>query len=120
MNFTSNAVEMTPEILKRKLGGEYLVPVTIAATEFAYTEVIKAGTPIAADGTVAKDTVVDEYTSTSNAVGILLNDVYVENPNGSLIKAFAAVNTANCPVDAEEHSVITDAVKAALPLIAFE
>lgn len=119
MNFTSSAVEMTSEILKRKLGGEYLVPVTIAATEFAYTEVIKAGTPIAADGTVAKDTVVDEYTSTSNAVGILLNDVLVSNPNGSLIKAFAAVNVANCP-KVDNVSVITDAVKAALPLIAFE
>ena len=119
MNFTTSAVEMTPEILKRKLGGEYFVPVTIASSEFAYTDVIAAGTPIAADGTVAEDTVVDEYTSTSNAVGILLNDVYVGNPNGSLIKAFAAVNTANCPV-VSETSVITDAVKAALPLIVFE
>ena len=118
MNFTSNAVEMTPEILKRKLGGEYLVPVTIASSEFAYTDVIKAGTPINGDGEVASDT---EYggATTSDAVGILLNDVYVENPNGSLIKAFAAVNVANCP-KVDNVSVITDAVKAALPLIAFE
>lgn len=119
MIYNSNAVEMTKEILKRKLGAEYMVPVTIASTEFAYTDVIAAGTPIAADGTVAEDTVVDEYTSTSNAVGILLNDVYVTNPNGSLIKAFAVVNTANCPVESDT-SVITDAVKAALPLIVFE
>ncbi|MCR5204947.1 MAG: hypothetical protein K6E47_07805 [Lachnospiraceae bacterium] len=118
MNFTSNAVEMTKEILKRKLGGEYLVPVTIASSEFAYTDVIKAGTPINADGEAASDT---EYggATTSDAVGILLNDVYVENPNGSLIKAFAAVNVANCP-KVDNVSVITDAVKAALPLIAFE
>ena len=27
MNFSSNAVGMTPEILKRKKGGEYIVPV---------------------------------------------------------------------------------------------
>ena len=118
MNFSSNGVAMTPEILKRKLGAEYLVPVAIAASEFAYTTVIKAGTPIDKDGKVAEDT---EYggVTTSNAVGILLNDVYVENPNGSLIKACAVVNTDNCPkVDAA--SVITSYVKAALPLIQFE
>lgn len=119
MKFATNDVTMTAEILKRKLGAEYMVPVTIASSEFAYTDVIKAGTPIAADGTVAEDTVIDEYTSTSNAVGILLNDVYVENPNGSLIKAFAVVNTANCP-KVDNVSVITDYVKAALPLICFE
>ena len=118
MIYASNAVNMTPEILKRKLGSEYLVPVTIAATEFAYTDVIKAGTPINKDGEVAEDT---EYggATTSDAVGILLNDVYAENPNGSLINAFAVVNTANCPV-VSTVSVITDAVKAALPLICFE
>lgn len=119
MKYTSNAVGMTPEILKRKLGAEYLVPVTIASSEFAYTEVIKAGTPIDKDGKVAEDTVIDEYTSVSNAVGILLNDVFVENPNGSLIKAFAVVNTDNCPKN-DNVSVITDATKAALPLVVFE
>ena len=118
MNFSSNAVAMTPEILKRKLGAEYLGPVTIAATEFAYTDVIKAGTPINKDGEVAEDT---EYggVTTSDAVGILLNDVYIDNPNGSLIKAFAVVNTDNCP-KVDNVSVITDYVKAALPLIQFE
>ena len=118
MKYSSNAVGMTKEILKRKLGSEYLVPVTIASSEFAYTDVIKAGTPIDKDGKVAEDT---EYggVTTSNAVGILLNDVYVENPNGSLIKAFAVVNTANCPV-VSTVSVITEYVKAALPLIQFE
>lgn len=118
MNFTSSSVDMTPEILKRKLGAEYLVPVTIASSEFAYTDVIKAGTPIDKDGKVAEDT---EYggTTTSNAVGILLNDVFVGNPNGSLIKAFAVVNTDNCP-KVDNVSVITTYVKAALPLIQFE
>jgi hypothetical protein len=118
MNFTSNAVEMTSEILKRKLGGEYFVPVTIKSTEFASVDVIPAGTPINADGEVAQDTT-SQGVTTSDAVGILLNDVLVSNPNGSLIKAFAAVNTANCPVSSGS-SVITDAVKAALPLICFE
>ena len=119
MKYSSNTVGMTAEILKRKLGAEYFVPVTIASSEFAYTDVVKAGTPIDKDGKIAEDTVVDEYTSVSNAVGILLNDVFVENPNGSLIKAFAVVNTDNCPKN-DNVSVITDAVKAALPLICFE
>ena len=118
MNFTSNAVEMTSEILKRKLGGEYFVPVTIKSTEFASVDVIPAGTPINADGEVAQDTT-SQGVTTSDAVGILLNDVLVSNPNGSLIKAFAAVTTANCPVSSGS-SVCTDAVKAALPLICFE
>ena len=118
MKFSTEAVNMTPEILKRKLGAEYLVSVTIASTEFAYTDVIKAGTPINKDGEVAEDT---EYggVTTSDAVGILLNDVYVDNPNGSLIKAYAVVNTANCP-KVDNVSVITDYVKAALPLVCFE
>lgn len=118
MNFSSNDVAMTPEILKRKLGGEYLVPVTIKSTEFSSVDVIPAGTPINSDGEVAQDTTASGVT-TSDAVGILLNDVYKTNPNGSLIKAFAVVNTANCPAPSST-SVITDAVKAALPLIVFE
>lgn len=118
MEFISQNVTMTPEILKRKLGGEYFVPVTIASTEFESVDVIPAGTPINADGEVAQDTT-SEGVTTSDAVGILLNDVEKGDPNGSLIKAFAVVNTANCPV-VSSTSVITDAVKAALPLIVFE
>ena len=98
MNFASNAIDMTPEILKRKLGGEYFVPVTIKASEFSGVDVIPAGTPINADGEVAQDTTAQGVT-TSDAVGILLNDVYATNPNGSLIKAFAVVNVDNCPVE---------------------
>lgn len=96
----SNSVVSTPEILKRKLGGELLEPITI--TQFA-NGVCKAGSPIGADGKVA---------NTASAVGILLNDVYEENPNGSLIKAYAVVNLAN----AEKNSGLTiaDAVKTAL------
>ena len=43
-------VTTTPEILKRKLGAEYLVPATI--TGFT-NGVCKAGSPIGADGAVA-------------------------------------------------------------------
>lgn len=99
-------VTTTPEILKRKLGAEYLVPVTI--TDFA-EGVCKAGSPIGANGAVA---------NSADAVGILLYDVYEQNPNGSLIKAFAVVNTANA--EANAGLTIDDAVKTALPMVIFE
>lgn len=109
MKYNSSSVSATPEILKRKLGAEYLVPITIASSEFANTDVVKAGTPISALGAIA---------NTSSAVGILLNDVYAENPNGSLIKGFAVINKAN----AEAHANITiaSAVISALPNVVFE
>ena len=93
-------INQTPEILKRLLGGELFVPVTI--TEFS-NGVCKAGTPVDVNGAVAND---------ATAEGILLYDVYEENPNGSLVKAYATINLAK----AEENSGLTiaDAVKTAL------
>ena len=49
MQVKNTNVTTTPEILKRKLGAEYLVPVTI--TEFD-NGVCKAGSPIGSDGKV--------------------------------------------------------------------
>ena len=102
----NTSVQTTPEILKRKLGAEYLVPVTI--TDFD-NGVCKAGSPIGADGTVQNG---------AAAVGILLYDVYEQNPNGSLVKAFAVINTANA--EANTGLTIEDAVKTALPMVIFE
>lgn len=109
MNFSSNEVGMTPEILKRKLGAEYIVPVTIASAEFTSADVVKAGTPISASGTIA---------NTGSAVGILLNDVYKENPNGALIKAFAVINKANA--EANASITLSSLVISALPNVIFE
>ncbi len=109
MNFSSNEVGMTPEILKRKLGAEYIVPVTIASAEFTNADVVKAGTPISASGTIA---------NTGSAVGILLNDVYKENPNGALIKAFAVINKANA--EANASITLSSLVLSALPNVIFE
>ena len=106
MQVKNTNVTTTPEILKRKLGAEYVVPVTI--TEFD-NGVCKAGSPIGADGKVQNG---------ADAVGILLYDVYEQNPNGSLIKAFAVVNTANA--EANTGLTIEDAVKTALPMVIFE
>lgn len=106
MKYEAKSINATPEILKRRLGGELLVPITV--TGFT-NGVCKAGTPLNASGAVA---------NTSSAVGILLNDVYSENPNGSLIKAFATINKTV----AQTHSGVTlssDAI-AALDKISFE
>lgn len=109
MKFESKNITTQLEILKRKLGGELFVPVTLA--EAAFTNgICKAGNPIAADGTI--DNV------GTNVVGILLNDVSNENPNGTIVKAFACVNETNC--NANAGITLAEAVKTALPLIVFE
>ena len=108
MKYKSTAVNMQPEILKRKLGGELLSEITLNF-EGVTSGVVKAGSPISAAGVVAND---------GNAVGILYTDVHENNPNGTLIKAFACVNEENC----NKNSGLTLAAeaKAALSLIVFE
>lgn len=108
MKYTVTNAGNTPEILKRKLGGELFEPITIHATAFT-NGVCKAGTPIGADGNVA---------NSSSAVGILLNDVESGNPNGSLIKAFAVINLANA--EANSGLTIDATVKTALKNVVFE
>lgn len=109
MKYESVKVAASKEVLKRRLGGELFATVTIKDTEFASKDVVVAGSPIAADGTFANG---------ATAVGILLNDVHKDNPNGSLIKAFATVNVAN--INANIGTTLDDAVKTALPNIIFE
>ena len=106
MNVKNTNVTTTPEILKRKLGAEYLVPVTI--TEFA-EGVCKAGSPIGADGTIQNG---------AGVAGILLYDVYEQNPNGSLIKGEAVINLANA--EANSGLTIAEEVKTALATVHFE
>lgn len=108
MKFSTKNVASQPEILKRHTGGELIVPVTIASAAFT-NGVCKAGTPIAADGTVA---------NTASVKGILLNDVYDENPNGALIVAFASINVANAK--ANSGVTLADAVKTALKNVIFD
>ena len=108
MKFTTNSYSTSPEILKRKLGGELFASVTVNASAFT-NGVCKAGTVLTATGTKATG---------ADAIGILLNDVYEENPNGSLIKAFAVINEAV----AKAHSGVeySPEIKGALPNIIFE
>ena len=71
-------------------------------------KVVLAGTPISAAGVAA---------NTSSAIGILLQDVDSERPQGTILKK-AYLNTAV----AEAHCGLTyaAAVKTALPMIVFE
>lgn len=108
MKFKSTAVNMQPEILKRKLGGELFSEITLDFKSVT-NGVIKAGSPISAAGVVA---------NTADAVGILYTDVHEENPNGTLVKAFACVNEANC--NANSGLVLSSEAKSALALIVFE
>lgn len=108
MKFTESSVSTQKEILKRKLGGELFEEITLDTS--AFTEgVCKAGNPIAKDGKV------DNATA---PIGILLNDVYKDNPNGTIVKAFACVNEANA--NANANITLATEVKTALNLIVFE
>lgn len=112
MEFKETSVTTQLEILKRKLGGELFVPMKLDDSAFA-DGVCKAGNPISAAGKKVNGAGGD-----GAAVGILLNDVYKSNPNGTLVKAFACVNEANA--NANANITIAEAVKTALPLIVFE
>lgn len=89
------------------------VPMTLDFSEVSTTwesgkKVVKAGTPIGANG---------KSDNTATVVGILLHDVTADRPQGTLLKK-AYINTAV----AQKHCGMTyDAtVKTALPMIVFE
>lgn len=108
MKFTESGVTTQKEILKRKLGGELFEEIKLASGAFT-SGVCKAGNPISATGTVDNAT---------NPVGILLTDVYEDNPNGTILKAFGVVNETNA--NANASITLAEEAKKALPLIVFE
>lgn len=108
MKYKESSVNTQKEILKRKLGGELTEEITLHSTAFS-DGVCKAGNPIDKSGKV------DNATA---PIGILITDVYEENPNGTILKAFGVVNSANA--QANTSVAIADAAKKALPLIVFE
>ena len=110
MQFETNHFFGDTEILKRiPFEG---IPMTLDFTSVTETfngkKIVKAGTPIGASGTAD---------NTATVVGILLSDVLVDRPQGTLLKK-AYLNTSV----AEAHSGISydSAVKSALPMIVFE
>lgn len=83
------------------------IPITLDFTDVS-GGIVKAGTPISAAG------VAD---NTASAIGILLHDVTIDRPQGTVLKK-AYINTAV----AQAHSGVTiaAAVKTALPMVVFE
>ena len=102
MKYAVNSALGTPEVLKRKLGGELITPITVAAGAFTSGK-CAAGTVLAADGTKSTG-------DGSDCFGILINDVYDDNPNGSVIRAFATINSSNTTATTADRAAMTDLV----------
>jgi hypothetical protein len=107
MEFKSESYMVTPEIFKRKTEGDFTKPITLDFTSVT-TGVVKAGSPISAAGVVA---------NTADAIGILVDDVYAENPNGTICY-HGILNLENC--EANSGLTISAAAKTALKLVIFE
>jgi len=116
MAFDSLAVATEVEILNRApFKG---VPMTIDFTGVTAVadngkKIVKAGTPIKADG------VVDA--AASAPLGILLHDVYEDRPQGTILKE-AYINTAraNAASGLTYTTALIASVHATLPMIIFE
>ena len=104
MKFSERSFAGTPEVLKRKLGGELFDELEIHSTAFTNGK-LAAGSAVAADGKKSSGDGSDVY-------GVTLNDAYADSPNVAVVRAFATINTANTTVSADD--------RAALPLLVFE
>lgn len=106
MKFTKTNYDGTYNIL----ANDHFVSIPIVV-DVSGGNTVKAGTPLSADGKASVTT-----SGTSNAAGVLLHDVSVDNPNGALL-VHGFVDTAK----AHAHSSVTvdAATKTALPQILF-
>lgn len=102
MKYSSTSVSGTPEVLKRKIGGELFDELALDATAFT-NGVCVAGTAIAADGKLSTGDGSDVY-------GITLNDCYDSNPNVAVIVAFATINSSNTTATSEDRAALTNLV----------
>lgn len=111
MEFKDYSISTGVQILKRQ--PFEAIPFTldfsaVSAVDEAGNKVVKAGTPIGADGTVD---------NTGTVVGILLYDVTAVNPQGVLLKkAYIDLTKA----ETSSGLTISADVKAALPMIVWE
>lgn len=107
MKFERTVTESEVNILKR--AECEAIPITVSDSAFTADDtVVKAGTPLKADGTIA---------NTADCVGLLLHDVIKSNPNGALLKK-AYVDKVKIKESYGED--ISDEAIAALPMIVFE
>lgn len=113
-NMQYEAVSYSPDVQILKRPPFEGIPITLDFTSVTDTDtdtglkVVKAGTPINANGVASND---------GNAIGILLFDVLINRPQGTILKK-AYINEAV----AKAHSGVTidAAAKAALPMVVFE
>lgn len=105
MKYTDNSYLGTPEVLKRKLGGELITPVAMETSALASNvDRIPAGTAVTVDGTLSKGDGSDVY-------GITLNDCYpYDDPNVAVVRAFATINTANTTATSNDRAALTTIV----------
>lgn len=109
MKYSETSVCHAQEVLKRMLGAEYLKPITISDDAFeqmalsSIVDRVPAGTAVTADGDISKGDGSDVY-------GILLNDVFVENPNGSVIVASAVINSDNSTATSDDRTALASKV----------
>lgn len=102
MKYSETSFSGTPEVLKRKLGGELFDELLIDATAFtngklaAGSVVTSAGKKSTGDG--------------SDAYGITLNDCYADSPNVSVVRAFATINTTNTTCTSSDRAALTNLV----------
>lgn len=100
MKVNDVSIAATPEVLKRKLGAEYLKEIEIHSSAFtngklaAGSAITKAGKKSAGNG--------------SDVYGITLNDCYEDNPNTSVIVAFAVINGANTTATSSDRAALSN------------
>ena len=114
MKFTTREIGVQPEILKRRLGGELFAAVSFNGffAESSNATFIPAGTFI------------NGYADKDADIGILLNDVVAERPNGTIVKAFANISLTKMEesINRPGHNFSMPSAGAlgSLPLIVFE
>ena len=100
MKFNDVSIAATPEVLKRKLGAEYLKEIEIHSSAFTNGK-LAAGSAVTADGKKSAGNGSDVY-------GITLNDCYDDNPNTSVIVAFAVINGANTTATSSDRAALSN------------
>ena len=100
MKFNDVSIAATPEVLKRKLGAEYLKEIEIHSSAFTNGK-LAAGSAITKAGRRSTGNGSDVY-------GITLNDTYEDNPNTSGIVAFAVINLNSTTATTSDRAALTN------------
>lgn len=102
-----SSVIVTDEVNILKRPGFEAIPITLDSTAFT-NGICKAGAPIGVGGIIKND---------KNCIGILMNDVYADRPQGTILKK---AYVRNAVITEHYGTAIADTAKAALPMVIFE